>query len=65
MRVHVDPELCQGTGLCVAVAPEEFELAEHGPARPLNPDVDEDRRRAVEEAVQVCPVGALRLSPRR
>ena len=34
-RVKVDPELCMGSGTCLAVAPALFEMGENGAARPL------------------------------
>ena len=33
LRVHVDPDKCQGHNRCKAVAPELFELDEYGNAR--------------------------------
>ena len=33
LKVHVDPDKCQGHNRCKAVAPELFELDEYGNAR--------------------------------
>ena len=33
LKVHVDPDKCQGHSRCKAVAPELFELDEYGNAR--------------------------------
>ena len=33
LRIHVDPDKCQGHNRCKAVAPELFQLDEYGNAR--------------------------------
>jgi ferredoxin len=35
IRVHVDPEKCQGHNRCKALAPELFELDEYGHAKEI------------------------------
>jgi ferredoxin len=60
MKVLVDMNLCQSHGECVAVAPDVFELGEDDVLR-WKEDVDEARRGAMEEAVEVCPMMAIRL----
>ena len=61
MRVKVDRAVCQGTGLCVALAPGVFEIADDGAvvARHETPDGDESE--SVAQAVRICPTGALSL----
>jgi ferredoxin len=59
MKVVVDRSACQGTGLCVAVAADVFEIADDGAAVALIETIDEERLSSVREAVQVCPVEAL------
>lgn len=59
VEVTVDPLLCVGSGTCVGLAPELFELDADGVARPLStpvPDGDELR-----EAQECCPVQAIRV----
>ena len=59
MKVVVDRATCQGTGLCVAVAGDVFEIDEDGAVVALVETVREGHLRGVHQAVQVCPVGAL------
>lgn len=59
MKVAVDRAACQGTGLCVAVAADVFEIEDDGAAVAHFEDVPSEQEQAVREAVSVCPVGAL------
>jgi ferredoxin len=56
VRVIVDPDVCIGSGECVAVDPEAMELDDTGCARVLIDELDEDRATNICDA---CPVGAL------
>jgi len=58
MTVHVivDPDVCIGSGECVATDPEAMELDETGCARVLIAELGEDRATNICDA---CPVGAL------
>lgn len=61
LRVEVDPERCQGNGVCARLAPEVFEL------RPGSVTVTQDRpgpglERAVRDAARRCPTRAVKLS---
>lgn len=60
MKVLVDMNLCQSHGECVAVAPDVFELGDDDVLR-WQEDVDESRRAEMEEAVEVCPMMAIRI----
>jgi ferredoxin len=60
VKVHVDMNLCQSHGECVVVAPDVFELGEDDVLR-WTEDVEESRRAAMEEAVEVCPMMAIRI----
>ena len=60
MRVLVDMNLCQSHGECVVVAPDVFELGEDDVLR-WTEDVEESRRADMEEAVDVCPMMAIRI----
>ncbi len=70
MRVTVDRARCVGSGTCTAIAPDLFVL-EDGRARVLAPDepgarTDRDDGRTaddVEEAVESCPVQAIKGGP--
>ncbi len=58
MTVHVivDPDVCIGSGECVAEDPQAIELDDSGCARMLITELEEDR---AGRLCDVCPVGAL------
>ena len=58
MLVHliVDPDSCIGSAECVAVDPDAVELDEHGTARILASELEEERAKDICDA---CPVGAI------
>ncbi len=58
MKVHVDMNLCQSHGECAIVAPDVFHLGDDD-VLVWHDDVPEDRRAAVEEAVNACPMAAI------
>ena len=60
MKVHVDMNLCQSHGDCVFAAPDVFDLGEDD-VLSWKGEVGEDQRAAVEEAVQACPMAAIRI----
>ncbi len=51
-RVKVDQSACIGCGCCAGTYPDDFRIADSGLAEPVA-DLAE------EEAVSVCPVGAI------
>lgn len=58
MKVHVDMNLCQSHGECVVAAPDVFELGDDD-VLVWKEDVAEERRAAVEAAVNACPMMAI------
>ena len=60
MKVHVDMNLCQSHGECVIAAPDVFELGDDD-VLVWKEDVPEERREAVEEAENACPMAAIRI----
>lgn len=61
VRVTVDPELCMGSGTCMAVAPALFDMGDAGSAQPLQSVVE--RSAKLDEAVSRCPTGAIVATP--
>ncbi len=61
MKVDVHWHLCEGNGICVADAPEVFELDDDDNLVVLQDEPAEDQRGAVENAVRDCPKRALEL----
>jgi ferredoxin len=61
MRVRVNPDLCEGNGICEQVAREVFRVGDDDQARVLLDHPDEALRAKVETAVRRCPRQAIRL----
>ena len=61
MKVTVDPDLCEANALCVAAAPEVFDLIDDDVVDILVPEPPPDMESAVADAVMACPKQALRL----
>jgi ferredoxin len=63
VRVHVDPQRCQGHNRCYAIAPDLFEVDENGNAAELHdgvvPSKLEEKARL---AVANCPEYAITLT---
>ena len=59
MRVVVDFDLCESNAICMQVAPDRFEVRDDDFLYVLDEEPVEDRRPAVEEAVQRCPKQAI------
>lgn len=61
MRVVVDRDLCESNGLCVAAAPEVFELQDDDTLLVLQETPDESLRGKVADAIRTCPKLAISL----
>ena len=61
MRVVVDWDLCESNGLCMAAAPEVFQLQDDDTLLILQETPDEALRATVESAVHACPKNAISL----
>lgn len=59
MRVVVDYDLCESNGLCMASAPEVFDLRDDDNLYLLDEHPGEELRMKVEEAAAVCPKAAI------
>ena len=59
MRVVVDWDLCESNGLCMAAAPEVFELQDDDTLMILQENPDESLRAKVAAAVNACPKQAI------
>jgi len=63
MRVHVDPEKCQGHTLCAMRAPDLFELSEiDGHSSAVADEIPAGREADASEAARSCPEQAISLS---
>ncbi|MGH3247088.1 MAG: ferredoxin [Trebonia sp.] len=62
MKVHVDPQLCQGHTLCAMTAPELFALRdEDGHAYEISEEVSAARESLALEAARSCPEQAIQI----
>lgn len=62
MRVHVDPERCEGHGRCYATAPDVFEADDIGNGHEVGDgSVVPERERQARLAVANCPERAITL----
>jgi len=62
MRVILDTSLCAAHGDCVVAAPDVFDIGDDDDVVTVLVESPSDaEREAVEMAVRVCPVSALRI----
>ena len=61
MRVVVDFDVCESNAVCMAVAPEVFEVRDDDFLYVLIDEPGEELRAKVEEAVRRCPKQAISL----
>jgi ferredoxin len=61
MRLVIDYNKCRKTGQCSYLHPELFKADETGAPVVLVEHPGEDLREAAEEAVELCPSGAISL----
>ncbi|TQM43842.1 ferredoxin [Pseudonocardia cypriaca] len=62
MRVSVDRDRCEGYGLCAEEASHLMHLDDDGELVLDRAEVPPESSDAVEAAVRVCPVAALKVS---
>jgi ferredoxin len=64
MKVHVDPERCQGHTLCAMIAPEVFQLDDvDGHSTAIIPgEIPADLEAKTREACRSCPEQAITIS---
>jgi ferredoxin len=61
LEVQVDRDVCSGSGLCVRICPEVFELLD-GYSTVMREGITDDTVARVEEAVRLCPLEALSIT---
>lgn len=60
MRVHVDPQRCQGHTLCAMIAPDSFVLSDvDGTSSAVSDVVAPGPQELVREAARSCPEQAI------
>ena len=63
VRVTVDQELCASTGGCSNICPDVFEMDASGYVVVLVNEPDGSLSGDVLEAANLCPTGAIQISP--
>lgn len=63
MEVFVDPDLCISCGTCIDLCPEIYDWDEDGKAKAIEEEVPEELEDCAKEAVESCPVDAIKESP--
>ena len=61
MKVRVDADVCVGTGSCINICPDVFELGDDGVAVVKVAEVPAELEESCREAVDGCPVEAILL----
>lgn len=62
-EIVVDTSLCEGHALCVAAAPDVFELGEDEKSVVLPVELSDDVLKRVDDAILRCPVQAISRHP--
>jgi ferredoxin len=62
MRIVVDYDVCESNALCMAAAPEVFEVRDDDNLYVLDETPGEELRAKVEEAVRRCPKQAISIA---
>lgn len=60
MKIRIDEELCTGCGLCINVAADLFDMP-GDKAIVKSPEVDASQADLCKEAVESCPVEAIKI----
>ena len=64
MKVHVDPERCQGHTLCNMIAPDVFQLDDvDGHSTAIDGEVPAGQEAKAAEAIRSCPEQAISVIP--
>ena len=61
VKIIVDYDLCEANAVCMAEAPEVFEVNEDDRLQILNESPGEELRTKMQAAVRLCPKQALKL----
>jgi ferredoxin len=62
MKIQVNFDLCASNAICMAMAPEVFEVRDDGYLYILNDNPGPELDEKVRDAVNGCPTGAISLA---
>ena len=60
MKVRINKDLCAGCELCADICPDIFEVIDNV-ARVKKEEIPEEYQDCVKEAVEICPVEAIKI----
>lgn len=60
MKVIVDNERCIGCGACQAICPDVFEFDDEGIMQATDNKINDDLKEDVIDAIEGCPVDAIK-----
>ncbi len=58
-KVTVDRDTCIGDGICASLCPDVFEMDDDGKSKVIKPEIGDDLKDCVQEAVDSCPVSCI------
>jgi ferredoxin len=61
VRIKIDPDLCEGYGVCMQLKPEWFELGADVPAQVLVDRFDDSALREIKDVMAHCPRNAIKI----
>jgi len=59
MKIVINYDLCEANAICMAIAPDVFDVRDDDNLYILNEEPPEDERPKIEEAVRRCPKQAI------
>lgn len=62
MKLHVDPEKCQGHNRCYSLAPDLFEVDDYGLSTAVDAEVPADQADLARRVVANCPEQAITIT---
>lgn len=62
MKIEINYDLCEANAICMAIAPEVFEVRDDDNLYVLQEEPSEEMREKMEECVRRCPKQAIAIS---
>lgn len=62
MKVHIDPEICAGFGICLGIDPDVFTLHDDGYAIVMVSEIKPEDQDSIRRAASQCPSRAITIT---
>ena len=59
MRLRIDPTKCRGYGICLEIAPQQFDSDDWGLVQAHQTPVPETDHQAAQRSINACPYNAI------